>query len=63
MCIWILIISIRTQLEGRIVRISQTAKEVTMETIHCGILTYVMNNHKLAKELEKSVGDIQKVIN
>lgn len=57
---WFVNQSIRTQLEGRLVRLSQTSKEVLIETMHCGILTYVMNNHNLAKELAKSISDIQK---
>lgn len=60
---WFVNQSVRTQLEGRIVRISQLSKEVYIDTLHCGILSYVMNNHKLAKELAQSIRGIQKDIN
>lgn len=59
---WFVNQSVRTQLEGRIIRLSQTTKEVYIDTLHCGILTYVMNNHKLAKELAQSIRGIQKDI-
>ncbi len=50
----------RQQLEGRILRLSQKSPEVIYERIHCGILTYIMNNHNLAKLISKSIRDLQK---
>lgn len=50
----------RHQLEGRIVRISQKSPEVLFEVLHCGILSYVMQNHDLARVLAKSMSDLQK---
>ena len=50
----------RQQLEGRILRLSQRSPEVIYERIHCGLLTYIMNNHNLAKVISKSIRDLQK---
>lgn len=50
----------RQQLEGRIHRISQKSPQVLYEKVHCGILTYVMNNHNLAKIISKSIRELQK---
>lgn len=52
----------RQQLEGRLVRISQKSPEVLFETLHCGILSYVMENHDVARILAKSISDLQKII-
>jgi hypothetical protein len=41
----------REQLRGRINRIIQRASVVTYVTVHCGILTYVMQKHKDAASL------------
>lgn len=41
----------RDQLEGRIIRIGQKEKFIRFKTVHCGILTYIMENHKDARNL------------
>lgn len=50
----------RTQLIGRIVRISQLAPEVFIETLHCGILSYTLNHHETARMIAKSLSGMQK---
>lgn len=41
----------REQVEGRVVRIGQSAKEVEFITIHVGILTYILQRHKDVKNI------------
>lgn len=41
----------RDQLEGRIIRIGQKEKFIRFRTVHCGILTYIMENHKDARNI------------
>jgi superfamily II DNA or RNA helicase len=41
----------REQIEGRINRIGQKAKEVQFFTVHVGILSYIMKRHKDARNL------------
>ena len=41
----------RTQLEGRIDRISQNSKDIDIVTVHTGILTYIMQKHIDARNL------------
>lgn len=43
----------REQLEGRINRIGQRSKEVKIITVHGGILSYILLNHKDAKSLSE----------
>jgi superfamily II DNA or RNA helicase len=43
----------RTQLRGRINRLSQKAKEVTYVIVHTGILTYVLEKHNDANSIMK----------
>jgi hypothetical protein len=43
--------AISEQLQGRINRIIQTAPVVTYVTVHCGILTYVLQKHKDAASI------------
>jgi superfamily II DNA or RNA helicase len=50
----------RTQLVGRIVRLSQEAKEVFVETFHCGILSYTLNHHEVARRIASSLSGLQK---
>lgn len=50
----------RTQLIGRIVRISQKSPEVFIETLHCGILSYTLNHHETARIIAKSLAGMQK---
>lgn len=50
----------RTQLVGRIVRLSQAAPEVFVETLHCGILSYTLNHHEAARAIARSLSGLQK---
>lgn len=43
--------AVREQMRGRINRIIQRADKVTYVTVHCGILTYVLQKHKDAASL------------
>lgn len=52
----------REQLEGRINRVSQHAKEVHYRVIHTGILTYVMQRHKDAASLSAVLSAIAKEV-
>ena len=51
----------RTQLRGRINRISQRSKSVTYIIVHCGILTRIMENHAKAGSLQAALSDLAKV--
>jgi len=42
----------REQIEGRINRIGQKAKVIYIRTVHIGILTYIMQKHKDARNLQ-----------
>jgi superfamily II DNA or RNA helicase len=48
----------RTQIEGRINRIGQKNKNVIYDTIHCGILTNILQNHNSARSLAKALEQI-----
>ena len=48
----------RTQLRGRINRISQKRKEVLYIIVHCGILTRIMENHHRANSLQSALSDL-----
>lgn len=52
----------RTQLVGRIVRLSQESPEVFIEVVHCGILTYSMRYHEIARMIAKSLSGMQRDI-
>jgi superfamily II DNA or RNA helicase len=52
----------RTQLVGRIVRLSQESPEVFIEIVHCGILTYSMRYHEIARMIAKSLSGMQRDI-
>jgi len=52
----------RQQLEGRIHRISQHHPEVFYISLHCGLLSYTMKNHNLARIISKSIRDTQKEV-
>lgn len=52
----------RTQLVGRIVRLSQESSEVFIEIVHCGILTYSMRYHEIARMIAKSLSGMQRDI-
>eukprot|EP01064_Diplonema_japonicum_P003243 TRINITY_DN12119_c0_g1_i1.p1 TRINITY_DN12119_c0_g1~~TRINITY_DN12119_c0_g1_i1.p1 ORF type:complete len:1280 (+),score=252.81 TRINITY_DN12119_c0_g1_i1:35-3841(+) len=54
--------STREQLEGRINRISQEAKEVTYYTYHCGVLSYIHKNHLKAHDLSAALKSMAKVV-
>ena len=43
----------REQIEGRINRIGQKAKELHIRTVHCGILTFILQHHKDARSLSQ----------
>jgi ATP-dependent helicase YprA (DUF1998 family) len=52
----------RIQLVGRLVRLSQKAPEVFIEIIHCGILSYSMKHHDVARLIAKSLAGMQKTV-
>lgn len=52
----------RTQLIGRIVRLSQQAPEVFIEILHTGIVSYSMKYHDIANKIAKSLSGMQKNI-
>lgn len=52
----------RVQLVGRIVRLSQKAPEVFIEMVHCGILSYSMKHHEVARLVAKSLSGMQKEV-
>lgn len=52
----------RVQLVGRIVRLSQKAPEVFIEIVHCGILSYSMKHHEVARLVAKSLSGMQKEV-
>jgi hypothetical protein len=45
----------RDQLEGRLVRISQTSPNVVILTYHTGVLTYILNNYEKARTLSSLI--------
>jgi superfamily II DNA or RNA helicase len=51
-----------TQIEGRINRVSQQRSEIDYRTVHCGILTIILQNHKKAKNLEIALAGLAKEI-
>jgi hypothetical protein len=52
----------REQLEGRINRVSQHAKEIFYHTVHTGILTYVLQKHKDAQSLSLILSSLAKEV-
>lgn len=52
----------REQLEGRINRVSQHAKEIHYRTIHTGILTYIMEKHNTAASISAVLSAIAEEI-
>lgn len=45
----------REQFEGRILRSNQTSDRVTYITVHCGILTYIMNKYEKSRQMSKLI--------
>lgn len=54
--------AVREQIEGRINRISQKNKEITIKIIHAGILTYTLKHHNDAKNLADVLQTMAKTI-
>ena len=52
----------RTQIEGRINRLTQNAKEVYYIIVHTGILTNILQNHNKARSLEKALAEISQKV-
>jgi superfamily II DNA or RNA helicase len=52
----------RTQLRGRIDRISQNSKTVWYKTFHVGILTSIMRNHNAAKNLNTALEGLAEMV-
>lgn len=52
----------RDQLRGRINRIGQKEKEIYYITVHCGILSYLLQHHKDAKNLESVIKSLAEEI-
>ena len=51
-----------SQLEGRINRIGSLHKEIEIITLHCGILSYILENYENAKSLEMAIKQFAKNI-
>ena len=45
----------RQQIEGRINRLGQKRKEVTIHTVHCGILSFILKHHAEAKNMVEAL--------
>ena len=52
----------RTQIEGRINRLGQTAERVDYYTVHTGILTRILESHREARSLVKALEEIARDI-
>ena len=50
----------RIQIAGRINRLSQQRLVIYHKIVHCGILTAILRNHNLAKNLEQALKDLAK---
>ncbi|KAI8824449.1 uncharacterized protein EV422DRAFT_504445 [Fimicolochytrium jonesii] len=48
----------RLQLDGRLNRLSQLAKELDYYTVHAGILSYILHNHQHAASIDKAFKDM-----
>jgi len=48
----------RTQLLGRLNRIGQSAKQIDIYFVHCGIFSYIMMNHAMAGSIVKCMQEI-----
>ena len=48
----------RIQIAGRINRLSQASPVVYHKIVHCGVLTAILRNHNLAKNLEQALKDL-----
>jgi len=45
----------REQMEGRINRMGQKSKEIPIYTVHCGLLSFIMKNHKRSASLSAAL--------
>jgi len=52
----------RDQLEGRILRVGQTATEVNVYILHTGILTYTKDHYEDARSLRMSMEDLAEAV-
>jgi hypothetical protein len=52
----------RDQLEGRILRVGQTAAEVNVHILHTGILTYTKDHYEDARSLRMSMDDLAEAV-
>ncbi len=52
----------RDQLEGRILRVGQTADEVNVYILHTGILTYTKDHYEDARSLRMSMEDLAEAV-
>lgn len=52
----------REQIEGRINRIGQQRSTIQYRTVHCGILSYVLEKHQQAKSLSAALAEIAKSV-
>jgi hypothetical protein len=52
----------RDQLEGRLLRMGQTAKEVQILILHTGILSYTLNHYEDARSMNKSLQDLAETV-
>ena len=48
----------RDQLEGRVLRVGQTAPKVSIHILHTGLLTYTMKHYEDARSLRQSMEDL-----
>ena len=52
----------REQLEGRINRLSQEASKIYYITVHCGILSYILDKHKDAASISAVLSSLAEEI-
>jgi hypothetical protein len=52
----------RTQMDGRINRLGQSAKTLDKYVVYCGVLGYILKHHNAAKSLELALADVSKTI-
>ncbi len=52
----------RDQLEGRLLRVGQVAKEVQIIILHTGILSYTLNHYEDARSMNKALQDLAETV-
>ena len=55
--------STREQLDVRINRISQKSPSVEYQTYHCGVLTWIYENHEISHDLSTALKSMANIVN